>query len=813
MRGNHELWQDVRFALRTLARQPAFAGAAVLALGLGTGAATAVFSLLDAVVLRSLPYHDASRLAMVWDTRPLEQRTHDPVSPVTFLDYRAQDHLFEDMAVWWRPEANLVDEAGDPMRVSTVEVSENLFDVLGVSAAVGRTFERDSTLHGEPAEVVISNSLWRSRFGASTDVLGRTVRLNGFAYEITGVMPPGFHFPGSTDVWQRLNWPLVQHSRHAHFMEAVGRLKPGVTAEAATVELERLALRLGEEFPESNEGWSARAVPLRAELAGMFRPGLIALFGASGLLLLIACINVANLMLARAGARAGEVAVRSALGATRIRLIRQFLVESMLLAAAGSMVGLLVAVAAVRAFLAWSPIEVPLSEGVGVNGLVLAFTAAAVLLTSLLFGLLPAVRVSRANLQDVLRDESRGAAGSRGGARSRGALVVAEVALAVALLAGAGLLIRSVAALLDEDTGVTLTHPLSVDIQLPEAQYEFTDVARFYGRLTTSLREDPQITNAGIANFLPLEAGWRIPYGIVGSPTSDTDPPIAQYHSVDEGYLETLGVRLIEGRWFEERDDENGRPVVIVNETLARSAWPDQSAIGRTLISQANGIGPLGRRLVAGNEHEVIGVVADVKNATITAPAEPAIYSSARQFPFYRMYIVADGFGTPAQLLARIRGHAQRLDPALPLGEPRTLERVLTRPTDASRFLMLLMTTFAALALVLAAIGIYGILSFTVVQRRREIGVRMALGARPGDVLGLVLRQGLGLGMIGAFAGLLLAIYGARFLGSLLYGVKPVDPITLAGVTGLVLAITAAACIAPALRAIATNPVQTLRGE
>ena len=808
-----ELWQDLRFAARTLSKQPGFAVAAVLALGLGTGAATAVFSLLDAVVIRSLPYHEPSQLVMLWDTRPSEQRTHDQLSPVTALDYRAQTHVFEDLAVWWRPEANLVDDAGEPIRVSTVEVSENLFDVLGVRASVGRTFERDATLHGEPAEVVISDALWRSRFGGRTDVLGRAVRLNGFSYTIVGVMPPGFDFPNRTAVWQRLNWPLAQHSRHAHFMEAVARLRPGVTAAAATTELERLALRLGEEYPASNQDWSARAVPLRAELAGMFRPGLIALFGASGLLLLIACINVANLLLARAGARAGEVAVRSALGATRIRLVRQFLIESMLLATAGTALGLLVASLAVRGFLAWSPIEVPMAEEVGVNGIVLAFTAGVVLLTTLLFGLLPAVRVSRINLQDILRDDSRGAAGSRRGARSRGALVVAEVALAVALLAGAGLLIRSVGALLGEETGVGMVRPISVDIQLPEAQYEWPDVARFYGRLVTSLREDPQITNAGVTNFLPLEAGWRVPYGVPGVSTSQTDPPIAQYHTVDEGYFETLGVRLIDGRWFEERDAEGARPVVIINETLARRAWPDQNPVGRTIIAMADGIGPLGRRLGSEDVHEVIGVVADVKNTSITAPAEPALYSSVRQFPFYRMYIVADGRGSTVQLLARVREHAQRLDPALPLGEVRTIERVLARPTDASRFLMLLMTTFAGLALALAAIGIYGILSFTVQQRRREIGVRMALGARPRDVLGLVVRQGVGLGLLGAALGLAIAVYGARFLGALLYGVRPVDPVTLAGVAALVIGITAAACVAPAMRAIATNPVRTLRGD
>lgn len=808
--------RDLRQALRGMRRAPAFTVAAVLALGLGAGAATAVFSLLEGVVLRPLPYRSPERLVMLWDTQREKALEHEPVSPVNVMDYRRLSGVFEDVAAWWRPETNLVDEAGDPIRVPTVEASENLFRVLGVDAALGRTFPVTPALYDRgAAEAVISDRLWRSRFGGDPRVVGRTVRLNGFVNTIVGVMPPGFRFPGETDVWQRLSWDMERHSRGAHFMEAIGRLRPGVTAEQANRDLAALGARLGREFAATNRGWAARAVPLGVDVAGVFRPGLYALFGASAVLLLIACLNVANLLLARATGRRAEVAIRSALGASRWRLVRQILTESVVLAAAGAALGFGVAVGAVRAFLAWSPVPIPRSGDVSVNGVVLAFTAALTVATALVFGLAPALLASRAELQESLKDTSRGSTGERGGRRARGALVVGEIALAVALLSGAGLLIRSVAALAGEWTGVTADDAVTTDLQLPDADYDdWSRVARFYAELLPALRANPRITAAGASNFLPLEAGWRIPFEVVGAPPTPRDErPMAQYHTVDEGYFRTLGIRLLRGRNFDERDDASRPGVVIVNETLARRYWPGEEAVGKRLVSLAGQIGPLGSRLVKEDVHEVVGVVADSKNASLTSEPEPAIYSSVRQFPFRKMHVVLRGHGGQAALVAIVRADVKRLDPTLPLGESRSMRSVLGAAADPPRVLMSLMAGFAGLALALAGIGIYGILSYTVSARRREIGIRLALGARPLDVLRLVMREGLVLAATGAALGVAVAAAGGRLLSSLLYGVRPTDPLTLGVVTVLVLGVALVACAAPGRRAALTEPTRSLRGE
>lgn len=805
--------QDIRFALRTFRLNLGFSSAAVLALGLGVGAATAVFSLLNGVVLRPLPYQEPERLVMLWESNSARGLERDPVSPVNLVDYRRVTSAFADVAAWWRPEVNLVDGAGEPIRVSTVEASENLFDVLGVQPILGRGFPVDSTLHTlDQSEAVISHRLWRNRFGGERSVIGRSLRLNGYSYTIVGVMPPSFQFPEETDVWQRLGWDLSQHSRGAHFMNAVGRLRPGVTLERANAELRALTTRLEREFPATNRGRGAYAVPLAADVAGVFRPGLFALLGASGLLLLIACINVANLLLARAAARQTEVAVRSALGASRVRLVRQFFFESLVLAGAGTLLGFVVAIAAVRAFLSWTPIDIPRADEVGVSGVVLLFTAAVAVLTALIFGLTPALLASRANLQSAMKESSRGATG-RSARHARSVLVVAEVALAVALLSGAGLLIRSVAALLQEESGVVAANVVSVDVQLPDADYQdWLRVERFYSALLPALRQQPQLAEVGASNFLPLEAGWRIPFIVVGAEPSPTgEPPSAQYHTVDEGYFRTLGIPLLKGRQFEARDDADAPGVVIVNESLARTHWPGEDPVGKRIQALARGIGPLGRRLVTENVHEVVGVVADVKNSSLKAEAEPAIFSTARQFPFRKMYLVARGSGDAGALTSVIRAEVQRLDPNLPLGEVRTIERVLSASADPPRFVMLLMTIFAALALLLAAVGIYGILSYNVNQRAREIGVRLALGARPADVVRLVLSEGLTLAVAGAALGVIGALAGARWLASMLYGVAPTDPLTLGAVVLIVLVVALLACAAPGRRAALADPMQTFR--
>jgi putative ABC transport system permease protein len=644
-------------------------------------------------------------------------------------------------------------------------------------------------------------------------MVGRSVRLDGAPHQVVGVMPAGFHFPGSTDVWDRLAWNLSNHSRGAHFMESVARLRPGVTVEQVNRELSALTTRLARENGATNDGWGARVLTLDREVAGIFRPALFALFGAAGLLLVIACINVANLLLARATARQREVAIRAAIGASRGRLVRQLLTESLVLGALGGLAGLGIAVAGVRGLLAWSPIAIPRSGEVEIDAIVLLFTTALAAVTALAFGLAPALLVSRAELHDALKESAKSASAGVRGQRARNALVVAEVALAVMLLSGAGLLIRSVAGMLGEDTGVSATQSLTADIQLPATAYAGWDrVSEFYTTLGQRLRAHPQVAEAGASNFLPLEPGWRMPFQIVGHPET-RDPPVMQNHTVDEGYFGALGVPVVRGRGFTDRDLATTTPVVMINEAAARAHFGGEDPVGRQMVVFVTNVGPLGRRVVTGNVHEVIGVVGDIRNASLKDVAEPAMFFTYRQFPFRKMFLVVRGRGSTADLLRVVRGELRAVDPSLPLANVRTMDRVLASSVDPPRFVMMLMTAFAALSLTLAAVGIYGILSYAVTAREKEIGIRLALGARPGQVLRMVLREGLSLVIAGCVLGVLGAWAGGRALGGLLYGVGSADPVTWLGVVAVVVGVAAAACLVPGRRAARVDAVGVLRGE
>ncbi len=665
-------------------------------------------------------------------------------------------------------------------------------------------------------EAIISNRLWQSRFGGDRAVIGRAVRLNGFTYTVVGVMPPGFGFPGETDLWQGLAWDPSQHSRGAHFMEAVARLRPGVTTEQANRELAALGAQLGTAFPATNRSWHANAVQLDREVAGVFRPALFALLGASALLLLIACLNVANLVLARAAARRREVAVRAALGASRGRLVQLFFTENVVLAAAGAALGIVVATASVKGLLAWSPVHVPRADQVGIGGGVLLFATLIAFVTACVFGLGRAVRDDVASRASAMCSKE-GARGS--GSRARGlrsALVVGEVALAVVLLSGAGLLVRSVMRLLGEDVGVDPTGVIAVNIQLPDAAYrDWEKVDQFFSRLGPALRAHPEVVSAGAANFLPLDPGWRIPYTVPGAaPAPAGDESQAQYHSADDGYFATLGVPIVRGRTFDEHDVATTPGVVVVNETMARRRLAGRGRGREThLGSTATTIGPMGHRTVPGNEFEVIGVVRDVKNASLRTGTEPAIYFSIRQFPFRRMNLVVRGRADPAKITAIVREEMRRLDPTLPLGDVKPMTRVLAASVDPPRFVMFVMSAFAALAVTLAAVGIYGILTYAVTQRKREIGIRLALGAQPGSMLRMVLGEGIGLALAGCGIGVAGALVAGRALSGLLYGVTTWDPPTALAVTGIVLAVAFAACLIPGRRAASEDPAVVLRGE
>jgi predicted permease len=807
------LISDIRFALRSLVRSPSFAITAVLALGLGIGSTAGVFSLLEGVVLRPLPYRDPSRLVTIWDSNREKGLKHEPISPVTFHDYRALSSVFADAAAWWRPQLNLADETGDPVRVSAVETTENLFDVLGVQPAMGRGFTVHTGLFGGEHEAIISHRLWNTRFGGDPGVIGRAIRLNGFTYTVVGIMPPGFGFPGETDVWQQLQWDLHFHSRGAHFMESVARLAPGVTADRANRELAALGVRLGNEFRGTNAGWTPKAIELDRETAGVFRPGLFALFGASALLLTLACINVANLLLARASGRRREVALRSAIGASRGRLVRLFLTESVVLAAAGAVVGLAVAVLSVKALMAASPVRIPRADAVGIDAPVLIFATVVAALTALAFGLVPAFILSRSELQDALKDGSKGS-GTQGRAL-RSALVVVEVALAVILLSGAGLLVRSVTRMLAVNTGVDPAFTITADMQLPDAAYrEWPKVEQFYASLVRAIQQRPGVVAAGTTTFLPLQPGWRLPYVPVGAgPFPAGEAPMAQFHSADAGYFAAVRAPIVRGRAFDAHDDVASTPVVIVNETLARRLWPNEDPIGKRITTTIRNIGPLANRTVPGDEHQVVGVVRDIRNTALRDETEPAMYFATGQFPARKTYLVVRGRGDPAQLTSIIREEVRHLDPTLPLGDVKPMSRVLAAFVDPPRFVMMLMSAFAVLALTLAAVGIYGMLSYAVSYRRREFGIRLALGARPSGVVRLIVREGLTLVLAGCAAGIAGMFLAGRSLSGFLFEVKPWDATTLGAVLAVVVAVAALACLIPGRRAGAEDPAGALRAD
>jgi putative ABC transport system permease protein len=613
-------------------------------------------------------------------------------------------------------------------------------------------------------------------------------------------------------VWTRLTWDLHYHSRGARFMGAIARLRDGVTLEQAQAELTAMTARFATQFPGTNAGWSARAIPLHTEVVGFFRAALYILLGTVSLLLVIACVNVASLLLARGTAREREVAIRTAIGATRARLVRQFLTESGLLALAGAIVGVGLAIAGVRLLVHATPVPIPRLETVVIDTRVLTFALIVAAATAIGFGLLPAVSLSSVDSQQTLKESGRGSTTGRRRERTRRLLVVGEVGLAVMLLFGAGLLIRTIANLAREDPGFRPAPVLTASLQLTAAAYpKWEQVATFYATLLDRLRERPDVEATGTSNFLPLASGWRLRFLIRGRPEpAKGDEPTAQHMTVSEGYFETIGVPLVAGRWFDAHDTARTEPVVLINQTLARQYFAGENPIGRTIDSFANGIGPLGQRLVT-SEHRIIGIVGDVKNHTLQSPAEAAIYHPMRQFPFRSLFIALRGKGDVARLTTILRETVRATDPALPLSDVRTMNMVMADATGQLRLLTYLMTGFAALALLLAIVGIYGMLAYAVSQRQQEISIRLALGASRAEVLWLVLRQGLMLSLAGAALGAAGGLIASRWLGSLLYGIRATDALTLAAVIAIVMGVAAAACLIPARRASSVDPLAGLR--
>jgi predicted permease len=803
------LLQDLRYGLRSLAKAPAFAAAAIVALALGIGATTAIFSVVNAVVLEPLPYAHPDRLVSLWEVNHEKNLDHEPLSPVNFMDYRGLNQVFVDAAAWWRPEVTLRDADKEPVRVNTIEVSGNFLTVLGVRPTLGAGFPAE-VFFSRDRLVLMSDRLWRSRYAADPAIVGKTISLNADQFTVVGVLPRGFGFPGDTDVWQLLNWDLTLHSRRAHFMEAVARMKPGTTVADVQRELDALTDRLSVEFAATNGGWRSRAIPLHDEIVGYFSSALYVVLTAVGLLLIIACINIASLLMARASSRAREVAVRAAIGATRQRLVRQFLTESLVLAVVGGVLGVGVAFAAMKAIVASTPLDIPRLAEVTLDARALSFALALVLVTAIVFGLLPALVLSRVDLQRVLKEGGR--SGSGRGRRAHQLLVAAEIALAVMLLCGAGLLVRSVARLAAEDPGFSPSNIVTAGIQLTGAAYtSWPQVEQFHSALVRSLQEQPGIDAAGATNTLPLAPGWRIPFLIRGVPPPASGiEQTAQYHSVSEGYFESLGVQVLRGRVFDAHDTAQSRGVVVINQALADRYFGAADPIGQTLVSQATNVGPLGASLMKDRAHVIVGVVGNVKNSSLQGRAEAALYHSTRQFPFRHLYLVARGTDASG-VGAAIREATRRSDPGIPAPELRTMTSVVGASVERPRLLMFLLGVFAASALALSALGIYGLLSYAVTERHQELSIRLALGARPGGLRWLVLRDGLLLAVIGSLAGVATAYLAARQVASLLYGVSPGDPVAFGGVVAVAIGTAMAACAIPAWRASKVDPLSGLK--
>jgi predicted permease len=822
---------SLRAALRQFRQHPAFAVVTVLVLGLGTGAATTVFTVVDSVILTPLPYRAPDRLVTIWDTNAEQALSHDPISPVNFMDQRALP-VFEDAAAWWRPGINLTDPGKDPVRVNTIEVSGNLFDVLGVAPQVGEGFPVKGPLFAQGDRIaVISDRLWRSRYDADPSIVGRPLLFNGTPYTVAGVMPPKFHYPDDVDVWQRLQWDMTQHSRQAHFMEAVARLREGTTIEQAQGAIDALWTRLEADFGNTRnspgKGWGSRLIPLLDEELGYYRPALMVLFGAVGLLLLIGVLNVASLLLTRALSREREIAVRVALGASPRQLVRQLMAESLVLSAAGAAVGIVAATAALPLILRAMPVEIPRLDEARVDPRALGLGLVVVAVTTVFFGLVPALLLLRNQITVDLKSGERGS--SRGARRLYSVLVSAEVALACALLVSSALLVRTVQHMMNTPLGVQADTTLITTVQLTlpnvprgtPVRDRWLPVAETHSRILEQIRRQPGVAAAGASNFLPLEIGWRQPFVLDGQPwpARQDDAAQAQMHSVSEGYFEAMGVSLVAGRLFTVFDGADTAGAIVVNETFARRHLPEGRGVGTVIRIATTGVGPLGLNLQARQGHhpgglpfEVVGIVKDLRNVPLGQATEPAFFTSTRQFPFSEVFIAVRATDTATALTA-IREGLKASAPQVPMAAARTWGDRFAARTAEPRLLMSVLLFFGGLAAVLAALGVYGLFSWAVALRTRELAIRMTLGARPAGVGGMVLGQSAALVAVGLGVGLTIVKLAEGALARVLFEVAPGDAGSTIAAAALLSVAALAACVPPALRAMRVDPVEGLRAE
>jgi putative ABC transport system permease protein len=801
--------QDAVHALRTLRRNPGFTLMAVLTLALGIGATTAIFSIVDGVVFRPLPFPSSEQLMMVYETNQARGLPTDPPSAPNFLDWRAAAPSSVTQMMAWRDESRTLTDVENPEVLAAVGTTANFFGLLGVRMALGRGFAAGEDESGGARVTVLSHARWQALFGGDSAILGRVVRLDGVPYEIIGVAPPHFAIPRpDVDLW--IPTDLSNEHRQSRYLGVIARLRAGVTVAEANAELDVIAQRLEALYPEENGGWRTRLIPLRDQMIERVRHALLLVFGATVFVLLITCVNVANLLLGRARERAGELAIRTALGASAARLRIQLLVESVLLALLGGASGVVLAREGVRLFLSLEPRALPRAAEVAVDLRVLAFTIATTLLAGIGFGMTPGLRVGRAPLLEMLRAAgSRGAVSGRRADLTRRALIVSEVAFSLMLLVGAGLAVRSLWNLTTLDPGYATRDILTARIDIDEGRYPLAARVQYFERLLERIRQVPGVASAGITSTTPLNpAGidFNLPYLAEGqAPVPEEKAAEVDYRIISPGYLEAMGIRLVSGRRFEASDRAGSRNVLLVNETFARLHWPGENAVGKRVKLF----------YVRNTEWEIVGVIGDTRHKGLAVPVQAQVFVPLAQAEhvFGYMTVVMRGFGDVAALAEPVRQAAVSLDPAEPLWGLATMETLVGRATLRDRLAALVFSLFAMLALLLSAAGIYGVISYQVTRRTREIGVRMALGASRARVTATVVGEAMGLAALGVVCGSAVALAGTRLARGMLFGVSTTDPATFLGVALLLLAVAMLAAIVPAVRAAAVHPIAALRQQ
>ncbi|UWZ86693.1 ABC transporter permease [Occallatibacter riparius] len=807
---------DTKYALRQLVANPTFAIVMIATLALSIGANSAIFSVINGVLLKRLPYDQPERLVRVFLTS--QEFPKFPLNPWDFLDFRARNHSFESMAAFTRGDVQLSGD-GEPVRLNGFGITSGYFRVLGLHPQLGREFDFQAEVPGNGLQVVLSDRLWRTRFGADPNIIGRKITLNMQPFTVIGVMPPGTEHPGnvyhsvaygeSVDVWWPFSFGGNSNQRGSHYIEGIARLKAGVSVQQAHDEMNAIMAQIGREHSADGTGWRVLLIPLYSEVVGNTRRMLLVLLGAVGIVLLIACANAANLLLARASARQREIAVRLALGAPRLRVIRQLITESLIISLTGGVLGLALAFGGVRGLVSLLPADFPRAHDIHVSWPVLGFTLLISVLTGILFGLAPALQASHTDPKTGLQQGSRSSTATRPQNRLRNALVVAEVSLACVLLIGAGLMLRTFLNLLHLNPGFSEDRVLTASLSLPHQRYKTGEqTAQFYSRLSSTLSQLPGVVSAGAGSDLPWtgydenNGGWTIE-GKKPDPHNETH---ARYHMATPGYFSAMGIPLLEGRFFTEADKKGAPWVLIINWAMAQKYWPGEDVIGRRISFEDN---PKKDE----DWMTVVGVVGDVKDQPNSPAAEPAFWWSEYQASESDMSIAIRTQSDPRQVADGLRNAVHQLDPELAVADIKLMNQVADASISTPRFTFVLVGLFAALAVVLAGIGAYGVIAYTVAQRSTEFGLRVALGAQRGDLLRMVLVHSAKLAVPGTIIGVALALSLGRVMQTLIYGVSTADPLIYGCVILMVPAVALLASYVPARRAARADPMQTLRAE